>query len=55
MYHVFTRGHNREVLFCHKADGEHFLELLKEMRERFRMRVYAYSLMPNHYHAQVTV
>ena len=53
MYHVFTRGHNREVLFCHKADGEHFLELLKEMRERFRMRVYAYSLMPNHYHALV--
>lgn len=53
MYHVFTRGHNRGALFCHEADKEHFLELLQEMRERFRMRVYAYCLMPNHYHLLV--
>jgi len=50
MYHVFTRGHNREVIFCHEKDAERFLELVKTMREMFGMRVYAYCLMPNHYH-----
>jgi len=50
MYHVFTRGHNREMIFCHERDAEHFLELVQAMRGMFGMRVYAYCLMPNHYH-----
>lgn len=53
MYHVFTRGHNRESIFCHDRDVEHFLELVQEMRETFGMRVYAYCLMRNHYHLLV--
>jgi REP element-mobilizing transposase RayT len=31
----------------------HFLELVERMREQFRVRVYAYCLMPNHYHLLV--
>ena len=50
MYHVFTRGHNREVIFCHEKDAEHFLEQVKTMREMFGVRGYAYGLMPNHDH-----
>jgi len=53
MYHVCARGHNRGMLFCCDADREHFLELLQEARERFRLRVYAFCLMPNHYHVLV--
>jgi len=53
MYHVFTRGHNREAIFCHDRDVEHFLELVQEMRETFGMRVSAYCLMRNHYHLLV--
>ena len=49
-YHVFNRGHNREPIFSDRGDHAHFLELLETMRERFRVRVYAYCLMPNHYH-----
>jgi REP element-mobilizing transposase RayT len=49
-YHVFSRGHNRERIFSDRVDYDHFLELLSEMRERYRVRVYAYSLMGNHYH-----
>ena len=53
MYHVYTRGDHRDAVFCSDGDAEHFLELLEEMRGRFRMRVYAYCLMPNHYHLLV--
>ena len=52
-YHVMARGHNREAIFSEERDYRHFLELLEEMRERFRVRVYAYCLMPNHYHLLV--
>jgi hypothetical protein len=31
----------------------HFLELAEALRERFRVHVYAYCLMPNHYHLLV--
>ena len=53
MYHVFTRGHDRGLLYRDDGDREHFVELLQTMRERFRVRVYAYCLMPNHYHLLV--
>ena len=49
-YHVTSRGHNREAIFSGRGDGIHFLELLEAMRERFRVKVYAYCLMGNHYH-----
>ena len=49
-YHVCSRGHNREGVFSDATDYSHFVDLLEEMRERFRVRLYAYCLMPNHYH-----
>ena len=52
-YHVCSRGHNRELIFSERGDSLHFLELLEKMRERFRVHVYAYCLMPNHYHLLV--
>lgn len=52
-YHICSRGHNREELFLGREDYLHFLELVETMRERFRVRVYAYCLMPNHYHLLV--
>jgi REP element-mobilizing transposase RayT len=53
-YHVCTRGHNRERIFTDSRDYTHFQELVGAMRERFRVRVYAYCLMPNHYHLLIS-
>jgi len=53
MYHVFSRGQDRRDIFADRRDRQHFLELVEEMRERFRVAVYAYCLMPNHYHLLV--
>ncbi len=49
-YHVTNRGQHRALIFRDDRDREHFLELLEEMRRRHRVRVYAFVLMPNHYH-----
>lgn len=50
MYHVCARGDHRGALFCHDEDASHFVGLLEEACERYRLRVYAYCLMSNHYH-----
>jgi putative transposase len=50
-YHVFGRGNERRAIFGGDRDREHFVELLAVLPERFRVRVHAYALMDNHYHA----
>jgi putative transposase len=50
-YHVFGRGTERREIFGGPRDREHFLELLAVLSERYRVRVHAYGLMDNHYHA----
>jgi REP element-mobilizing transposase RayT len=52
-YHILARGHNRERIFGGEADYADFLGRLQEMRQRYRVRVVAYCLMPNHYHLLV--
>jgi putative transposase len=47
-YHVTGRGRDRGRLFGDGADRERFLALVQQMREMFRVRVYAYALMDNH-------
>jgi REP element-mobilizing transposase RayT len=49
-YHVFGRGWERRDIFRDDRDREHFLELLGELRERYRFRIHAYALMGNHHH-----
>ena len=50
MYHVCNRGSRKGVLFESYEDYEGFLQLMEDGRRRFRMRVVAYNLIPNHFH-----
>ena len=50
LYHVLSRGNNRQNIFVNDDDRQMFLELMEELSERFRVEVYAYVLMSNHYH-----
>ena len=52
-YHITARGIERRPIFRKDADRLHFLELLAGLSERFRLRVFAYVLMDNHYHLLV--
>ena len=49
-YHLTARGNEQRLTFRDDRDREHFLELLAQWVDRFRLRLHAYVLMPNHYH-----
>jgi len=53
-YHVTARGHNRRQIFSNSSDYRHFIDLLVQMTDRFRLRIHAYALMPNHYHVLIS-
>ena len=50
VYHVMSRGNNREDIFRSDADRHLFLELLAALAERYNIQLHAYVLMGNHYH-----
>lgn len=49
-HHVVQRGHNRQVVFAGDEDFRRYLKDLKELKDLFDVRVYAYCLMTNHVH-----
>jgi REP element-mobilizing transposase RayT len=50
LYHVITRGNDRQVIFHSDQDHARFLSLLWNVKERFPFYLYAYCLMSNHLH-----
>lgn len=52
--HVVNRGNDRRNIFPEPVDYAAFLVLLREAKERFEVRLFAYCLMPNHFHLVVS-
>lgn len=50
IYHIINRGNRREAVFHDNYDYEKFLKLLLELKEKYSIKIYAYCLMPNHFH-----
>ena len=50
VYHVYSRGSNRQSIFSFDGDRVDFLECLARVVERHELRCLAYCLMSNHYH-----
>jgi putative transposase len=50
IYHVYSRGSNRQALFRFDADRLDFLSCLERVVKRHELACYAYCLMPNHFH-----
>lgn len=50
VYHVLTRGNNRQDVFKEKGDYEKYLEILQKYKEKFKFKLYHYVLMTNHIH-----
>lgn len=53
-HHVVQRGHNRQVVFAAPEDYQRYLDDLRELKEAFGVKVYAYCLMTNHVHLLLT-
>ena len=50
IYHVMSRGNDRQDIFLSDDDRQLFLSLLGEFSGLFDIEIYAYVLMGNHYH-----
>jgi putative transposase len=50
VYHVLNRANARSTIFSSKEEYQDFESILFEAIEKFKMRLIAYVLMPNHFH-----
>ncbi len=53
LYHLMSRGNDGQCIYLNDADRNLFLETISEMSERYMVDIFAYVLMPNHYHLLV--
>ena len=50
VFHVLNRGNGRQEIFHKDGDYHAFGKLLEEALENFDIKLFAYCLMPNHFH-----
>ena len=55
LYHVISRGNQRQDIFLDDKDLKTFLSYLSEYKARYPLHLYAYSLMKNHVHLLLEV
>ena len=53
LYHITDRGNNGKVIFQDDRDRHRLLGYFKEAVERFKLKIHAFCLMPNHYHLEI--
>lgn len=52
-YHVFNRGINKQDIFLSEQDYLFFLNKLKDLKLKYDHSIYAFCLMPNHFHISI--
>jgi REP element-mobilizing transposase RayT len=50
VYHILTRGNNRQDVFKDKKDYKKYIEILQRYKEKYKFKLYHYVLMMNHVH-----
>ncbi len=50
VYHVFNRGINSAWILSTPEEGDSFCRLLFEQKEHFKIEIYHYVVMSNHFH-----
>lgn len=50
VFHVLTRGNNRQDVFLDTEDYQTYLDILLKYKEKFECKIYHYVLMTNHVH-----
>ena len=50
LYHVISRGNNRRKIFRSREDYLRFTNILGQQKSKTPFFLYAYCLMPNHFH-----
>ena len=55
LYHVISRGNNREPVFRGREDFEKYLEICKRYKDQYEFGLYHWVLMNNHIHLIIEV
>jgi putative transposase len=55
IYHVLNRGNGGQEVFHEDRDYEAFINLMKQAKKRYSMEIFAYCLMPNHFHPKLCI
>jgi REP element-mobilizing transposase RayT len=50
VYYTTVRASAGELLFREDEDCEYFLDILKERKKKYNFKLYAFCLLPHHYH-----
>src|SRR2546425_12777350 len=50
VYHILNRGNGGRVIFHAAGDYRAFLDMLAVAKRSFPVKVFAFCLMPNHFH-----
>jgi putative transposase len=50
IFHILTRGNNRQDVFRDETDYQKYLEILDRYKEKHQFKIYHYVLMKNHVH-----
>ena len=54
IYHIINRGNGRQQVFHSEGDYRAFVDLMAEASERYPVKVFAWCIMPNHFHLLVS-
>ncbi|MGB9743326.1 MAG: transposase [Minisyncoccales bacterium] len=49
-HHILNRANNKEIIFRDENDFCFFLRQAKKYKQKFKIKIYHYCVMPNHYH-----
>ena len=55
IYHIFTRGNNRQNIFSKESDYKKYLDILLKYKDTYHFKLYHYILMSNHVHLVMEV
>ncbi|MGV8058274.1 MAG: transposase [Smithellaceae bacterium] len=50
VYHILTRGNNKQDVFKDEEDFRKYIDILKKYKEKYLFKLYHYVLMSNHVH-----
>ncbi len=50
IYHILTRGNNRQDVFKDEKDYRRYIDILQRYKDRYTFKLYHYVLMRNHIH-----
>lgn len=53
VFHILNRGNARGTVFRSASEFRDFIDLMRQAKERTEVEVYAFAILPNHFHAVV--